>query len=230
MSNTTISRLSGLALMMAFLFSLTGGLLHPVIEHQSHSVASASRPEFPVAHLLIFLGGAFLLVGLPGLYTRMAPKAGLLGLTGFVLYFLTNATVVQGSAAHEPFVSPVVASNPATSGLIAPNGALSTSVPFALMQGIGGIAFMLGMLTLGIAVVRSHVFPGWTGVLLAVAPLLLLLPIPETPVLTGLLIELPRGMAVAAIGYMLVTHHKSEDASDALPLGRPVVGTISSKA
>lgn len=214
MSRKTLYRLSGLALMAAFIFSLTGGLLHPIVGHESHSVASMSHPGFPAAHLLVFLGGAFLLVGLPGLYARIAPKAGILGLVGFALYFLANATIVQGFAAHEAFVAPVLASDPATSGVLGPGGALASSAPFALLQGLGGVALMLGMLLLGISIVRSGIFPAWAGALLAAAPVLLLAPVPETPVLTGLLIEAPRGLAVAAIGYALFNRRPSEGPSE----------------
>jgi len=221
MSHETLNRLSGLALVAAFLFSLTGGMLHPIVGHESHSVNSISHPGFPAAHVLVFLGGAFLLIGLPGLYARMAPRAGILGLLGFALYFLANATIVQGFAAYEAFVAPVLASDPATSGVIEPEGALASSAPFALLQGLGGVALMLGMLLLGIAIVRSRVFPAWTGALMAAAPVLLLVPIPETPVLTGLLIEAPRGLAVAAIGYALLARRRAGEPSKASALSRP---------
>ncbi len=215
MSHKTLDRLSGLALMAAFALSLAGGLLHPIVGHESHSATSISHPGFPVAHLMVFLGGAFLLIGLPGLYVSIAPRAGILGLLGFTLYFLANATIVQGFAAYEAFVAPVLASDPATSGVIAPDGALASSMPFALLQGLGGVALMLGMLLLGISIVRSRVFPAWAGALLASAPVLLLVPVPETPVLTGLLIEAPRGLAVAAIGYALFNRRRGEGPSGA---------------
>src|SRR3712207_6526425 len=156
MSHETLNRLSGLALVAAFLFSLAGGMLHPIVGHESHSATSISHPGFPVAHILVFLGGAFLLIGLPGLYARMAPRAGILGLLGFALYFLANATIVQGFAAYEAFVAPVLASDPATSGVLEPEGALASSAPFALLQGVGGVALMLGMLLLGISIVRDR--------------------------------------------------------------------------
>lgn len=217
MSNATLERLSGLALIAAFALSLAGGLLHPIVGHESHSAASISHPGFPVAHLLVFLGGAFLLIGLPGLYARIAPRAGILGLVGFALYFLANATIVQGFAAYEAFVAPVLAADRATSGALEPDGALAASAPFALLQGLGGAALMLGMLLLGVSIVRSRVFPVWTGALLAAAPVLLLVPVPETPVLTGLLIEAPRGLAVAAIGYALFNRRPSERPSESSP-------------
>ena len=69
---------------------------------------------------------------------------------------------------------------------------------------------MLGLVMLGIAVLRSRVMPRWTGALMAVAPVFLLLPVPEAPVVTGLLIELPRGLAVAGMGYTLFVREGEE--------------------
>jgi hypothetical protein len=57
------------------------------------------------------------------------------------------------------------------------------------------------------------VMPRWTGALMAASPIFLLLPIPEAPVLTGLLIELPRGLAVAGMGYTLFVRGAKEPAN-----------------
>jgi len=204
MSPTTLNRLSGLALILAFALSLTGGLLHPVLDHQSHSVTTIGQPIFPLAHLLIFVGGALLLVGLPAVYARIAERTGILGLIGFALYFLANATFIQFFTGYEIFVAPTLAADPTTHHLADMQGALTSAPAFAALQGIGGIVYMLGLLLLGIAVARSRTLPRWSGVLMAIAPLLLLLPIPDVPVLTGVIIELPRGLAVAAMGYTLL--------------------------
>ena len=203
MSTTVPTRLSGLALIAAFALALTGGILHPVIGGESHAASSLAQPLFPTAHLLVFLGEICLLMGLPGLYASIAPRTGLVGLLGFVLYFVANATLASFIPAYEAFIVPVLAAEPATSGLVAPSGAIPSSEPFALLQGVGGIVYMVGLVLLGIAVLRSRVMPRWTGALMAAAPIFLLLPVPEAPVLTGLLIELPRGLAVAGIGYTL---------------------------
>ena len=203
MSTTTLTRLSGLALMAAFALALAGGILHPVIGGDSHAAPSLAQPLFPTAHLLVFLGEICLLFGLPGLYATIAPKTGLLGLLGFVLYFFANATLASFVTAYEAFVVPVLAADPATSALVAPGGTIPSSAPFAVLQGVGGLVYMLGLVLLGIAVFRSGVMPRWTGALMAASPIFLLVPVPEAPVLTGLLIELPRGLAVAAMGYAL---------------------------
>jgi hypothetical protein len=141
MSHTTLTRLSGLALMAAFAFALAGGILHPVIGDDSHAASSLVQPLFPAAHLLVFLGEICLLFGLPGLYARIAPKTGILGFSGFVLYFFANATLASFVTAYEAFIVPVLAADPATSDLVAPDGAISSSAPFALLQGVGGMVY-----------------------------------------------------------------------------------------
>jgi hypothetical protein len=45
---------------------------------------------------------------------------------------------------------------------------------------------------------------------MAASPIFLLLPIPEAPVLSGLLIELPRGLAEAGMGYTLFIREGEE--------------------
>ena len=196
--------------MAAFALALTGGILHPVIGGDSHVAPSLAQPLFPTAHLLVFLGEICLLMGLPGLYASIAPKTGFLGLSGFVLYFFANATLASFVTAYEAFVVPVLAADAATSALVALGGAIPSSAPFAVLQGVGGLVYMLGLVLLGIAVFRSGVIPRWTGALMAASPIFLLLPIPEASVLTGLLIELPRGLAVAGMGYALFVHGGEE--------------------
>src|SRR5918995_4570423 len=203
MSTTTLTRLSGLALMAAFALALTGGILHPVVGGDSHAASSLAQPLFPTAHLLIFLGEICLLFGLPGLYASIAPRTGLLGLLGFVLYFFANAVLASFVSAYEAFIVPVLATEPTTSDLVARGGAIPSSAPFAVLQEVGGLVYMLGLVLLGITVFRSQVMPRWTGALMAASPIFLLLPVPEAPVLIGLLIELPRGLAVAGMGYTL---------------------------
>jgi hypothetical protein len=189
--------------MAAFAFALAGGILHPVIGGDSHAAPSLAQPLFPTAHLLVFLGEICLLFGLPGLCASIAPKTGLIGLSGFMLYFFANATLASFVSAYEAFIVPVLAADSTTSALVAPGGVIPSSAPFAVLQGLGGLVYMLGLVVLGIAVFRSRVMPRWTGALMAASPIFLLLPMPEAPVLTGLLIELPRGLAVAGMGYAL---------------------------
>ncbi len=181
-----------------------------MIEGDSHAAPSLAQPLFPTAHLLVFLGEVCLLFGLPGLYASIAPKTWLLGLLGFVLYFFANATLASFVTAYEAFIVPVLAADSTTSALVAPGGVIPSSAPFAVLQGLGGLVYMLGLVVLGIAVLRSRVMPRWTGLLMAASPIFLLVPVPEAPVLTGLLIELPRGLAMAGMGYTLFVRGDEE--------------------
>src|SRR5918998_474692 len=159
MSTTPFTRLSALALMAAFAFALAGGILHPVIGGESHAALSLAQPLFPMAHLLVFFGEICLLMGLPGLYASIAPRSGLLGLSGFVLYFFANATLASSVTAYEAFIVPALAADSATSTLVVPGGAIPTSAPIAILQGVGGLIYMLGLVLLGLAVFRSRVMP-----------------------------------------------------------------------
>lgn len=73
--------------------------------------------------------------------------------------------------------------------------------------------YMLVLVVLGIAVLRSRMMPRWTGALMAASSIFLLLPVPEAPVFTGLLTELPRGLAVAGMGYTLFVRGDEEPTS-----------------
>jgi hypothetical protein len=211
-------RVAGLALILASCLSLAGGLLHPVVAQESHSLAAMTRPDFPLAHVLLLLGGVCLLFGLPALYARIAPRTGVLGLLGVGLYFLANAAFVVPFAFYEAVIVPTLAADPATQSLVLPDGAVPAGAPFVLFQGIGGPSVLLGLLVLGIATLRARLFPVWAGALLVLAPLVLLLPVPENPILTGLLIEGPRGLAVAAIGWSFLAVRRSERPAVAQPL------------
>jgi hypothetical protein len=189
--------------MAAFALTLTGGILHSVIGGDSQAAHSLAQPLLPTAHLLVFLGEICLLLGLPGLHASSAPKTGLLWLFGFVLYLFANAILASFVIAYEAFIVPVLATDSTTSALVAPGGANPSSVPFAVLLGVGGLVYMLGLVLLGISVLRSGVLSRWTGALMAASPIFLLLPVAEAPVLTGLLIKLPRGLALAGMAYAL---------------------------
>lgn len=131
-------------------------------------------------------------------------------------------------AGYEAFIAPVLAGDSATVELAGADGAIFSTPGFAALQGVGGTALMLGLLLFGIAVVRSRVFPRWTGVLMVVAPVLLLAPVLETLMLTGLLIELPRGLAMAAMGWMLFARRDDEHGATA-GAAKPQFGVVAAR-
>lgn len=80
----------------------------------------------------------------------------------------------------------MLAADPAMSTLVSPGSAIPSSAPFAVLQGVGDPVYTLGLVLPGTAVVSYRVMTRWTEVLMAAAPIFLLLPVPKAPVLTGL--------------------------------------------
>ena len=82
MSSTTSYRLSGVALII--------GSVLGIIYYVSEAFIGGPFPEAlagPVAvigSLIGFIGSVLVLLGLPGVYTRQAKPAGILGLLGFL--------------------------------------------------------------------------------------------------------------------------------------------------
>jgi hypothetical protein len=206
MNPTTLRRLSGMAAVAAGPLCILGGLLHPIENGHAHSVeALVGQHAFGSAALL--LGTVLLLLGLPGVYGRVAPRAGRLGLIGFVLYFVGNMLsaiphlVIMGFAAtnmaeHHP-------------EMISENDMVIGTPAFETEQVVSGLGLIAGLLILGIALLRDKRLPrwlGWTGVVGAVVAVA---PLPVMPVVSGLQIELPRGALIIGLGLLAMKSSRS---------------------
>lgn len=204
MTTTTLYRLSAVALVLSFVVSLAGGVLHPVVDGHSHSVEAFLAPRSPWAQYLIYLGALLLMLGLPGGYLFFRRSVGRLGFVGFTNYMVGNALSAMSHLVVEAFVGPTLAADPAARHLVPDSGEIFDAGSFVALQAVGGIVFLLGMLLTGIALVRAHDVPTWVGVVLVAGALALFVPFPERPGLTGLLVELPRGLAVATLGILVL--------------------------
>jgi hypothetical protein len=157
----------------------------------------------------------FGLLGLMGLYVRQAVKAGWLGLIGFVLLsgwmiLIMGFSFVEAFILPHPgIVSPAFAAgwmgmfngDPSRVGL----GALPT------LWTLSGVLYILGGLLFGIATFRAHILPRGAAVLLAVgtvlAPLAKALSLSTQPK-----VAIPTGLALAWLGYALMTERRTPDA------------------
>ena len=154
-SPATLLRLSGLAVMLSVPFTLVGLVIHP----PSEEVANVLNPLYAPAHLIELVGWALLLLGLPGLYARQAARAGRLGLVSFPLLMLYVAYGIY-ILVYEGWVTPLLASEPATQGLIGLDGPLAHGAgALGPVAGAAILAFPL----FGIATVRAGILPRWTG-------------------------------------------------------------------
>jgi hypothetical protein len=114
MRTVTLYRLSGLAVMIgmtidgfaSFLYSRAGG------------VALYLDPLVPINDLAKPFGSLIFLIGLPGLYAFQAPRAGRLGLAGFVLSFFGLAILEVSTEAIVAFVGPLLAAHDETRFLL----------------------------------------------------------------------------------------------------------------
>ena len=119
----------------------------------------------------------------------------------------------------EAFVAPAIARDPAARHLISDNGEIIDSAWFTNFQLVAGGLLMLSLLLTGIGLYRSGVLPRWVGALMAGGAVLLAVPLPEAPVLTGLQVEFCRGLAVAAVGLLMI--RAARTAATTVPAATP---------
>ncbi|HLZ58632.1 MAG TPA: hypothetical protein VKR06_16965 [Ktedonosporobacter sp.] len=204
MSTRTLYRLSGGALIVSSLLiiitSIIGAMLFP--GHHSTTQQDLSLPWILIT-LITFIGSLLFVIGLPGMYLRQAGRAGALGLVGFILLFL--GFLLQGAAfsALQVTVLPWIAQ-------VAPKLLEGENLPIGvfLLLIVSGLMMLTGSILLGIATIRAHVFPRWTGILLLASGILFLLTLPPLPSPLDDLIEIASFIALALAclwcGYLLM--------------------------
>ncbi len=189
MWSSNLIRLAGLATVVGGVLFLVGDLLSLVTESENLSESATTAPH-AVTWLLLLLGAALVLIGLPGLYVRQSETAGILGLAGFVAAFLGTALVL-GAIWGQLFVAPFVAVQAPSVLDAEPTGALALgfTLTFALLT--------VGWLLFGIAALRARVYPRIAVIVLMVGAVLNYLPVP----LSGVVLD----VAIAWLGFVLFT-------------------------
>lgn len=151
MSSATLYRLSGISLFIGSLLAALAVIPVFFIGDDSTSTIAA------MAALLRVLGGMLIVAGLPGMYSRQAQRAGLLGLIGFLstLFYILILGVAGDTI--NAFVVPFIAS--------AAPALLKGSLPQGLTNFflVGGLLGLVGGMLLGIATLRAAVLPRWAG-------------------------------------------------------------------
>ncbi len=152
MSSTTLYRLSGIGLFIGSLITIISFIPDFI---PASTLAGPST-------LLRAIGLTLFVLGLPAMYARLAPRAGILGLVGFIAVF---AAILVGIALQPIFgiILPFLATH-------AP--ALAKGGPpheLFLLFAIQSVLSLIGDTLLGIAVMRAIVFPRWAGLVLIVS-------------------------------------------------------------
>lgn len=209
MSTTTSYRLSGVALIigsvLAIIYSVSEAFINGPFPQ------ALADPVAVIGSLIGFIGSVLVLFGWPGVYTRQAKPAGILGLLGFLLVWY----VILFQGVLIPFTSvtivPTIVTDPTTRHLLAA-GPLASFTPFSIPSMVGQT---LGILLLAIATLRARVFPRWTAwLLLATLVLSIASFVPFLPDPLGNMSTQLGYLAIAGFGYALLSagHRESVEA------------------
>jgi hypothetical protein len=136
------------------LASIAAGLLLVV----GHVVNLGGHPEYGrvLGEILVLTAHLSLVFALVALYAAQAEQSGLLGALGMILS-VVGTTIVCGVV----LVEVAGASGVNVAGVLEAGVSGATSF-------VGGLAFLIGLIVLGIATMRAGVFPRWGGLLLIV--------------------------------------------------------------
>jgi len=165
MRTNTLIRLAAVSLALGGLLVLPALILHP----PSHALQYQGTPEWVAAHAL--LSGSFVLVlfGVFGLYGHLHERLGVIGLIGFFLVALLCLYSIA-TYAFDAFTVPAIRAFFAGETATDPNSSFN-QFPNGLFP--LPIGFLVGLVLFGIAIFRSGFGQRWSGIALAISPLLI---------------------------------------------------------
>jgi hypothetical protein len=201
MNSSTLRTLSGSALVAAAAGCLAGGLLHPVVSGHAHSAEALLSPGEAIGSSALLIGTVLLLLGLPGVYGWLATRLGRIGFVGFLLYFVGNLLSSIPHLVVMTTIGPEVARR--APDLISEHDMIISSPAFELEQTVSGFTLVAGLALLSIALVRRSDLR-WIGSVGLLGVVVMFVPLPAMPVLSGLQIELARGVLIAALGVAAI--------------------------
>ncbi len=214
MSSQMLYRWSGIVLLVGSLIGVIGTILDNVLYFGANPTPQQTLSLPFALDSSLFLAWALLLaLGLPGLYLRQAARTGVLGFIGFVLVLFGMLLAGVGYAIVQLTIFPYLAQ--AAPKLIPSSNGTGPLIGALLWWMVPGLSLAVGNILLGIATLRSRVFPRFAGILLIVAAVVSLLgnaPLP-LPTLFGdianLVSNLALFLAFAGFGAVLVTQEKA---------------------
>jgi hypothetical protein len=171
MSANALIRLNGVACVVGGVFLIAFVLVHPWDQLMGAEIART--PQWRLAHTFHFIGAAFTLMGLPGLFIQQRAALGRFGLTGFALSFLGNAMFV-GTGMITAFIWPMLAVDAPI--CVEVGGPIFGSPVSVLAFVLTAIILVVGYVLFGIATLRAGVLPRSATLMLVVGAILGMLP------------------------------------------------------
>jgi uncharacterized membrane protein YgdD (TMEM256/DUF423 family) len=165
MSSQTLIRLGSLALISAGVLAIGYALIAP----DETAPGVFQHPNFVIGNVLNTVRWILMPFGLVALYLRQGHQKRALNLTAFVLSFVAIVLTV-GLDIDKTFILPYMASlNPGTTSMADFASNMPTSLqPYLVVLMTSLALHLVGLILLGVAVVRSGVLPQWAGWLLIV--------------------------------------------------------------
>jgi len=199
---STLSRAAAVALALAGVIFIVIQPLHP---HED--IASITTSAWVFVHILSMTMAVLGLAGITAVYLAQASRSGILGLLGylvFALFFIiqsavnfAEAFILPLSAAGSPKLTEDVAS------LFVSGYVLQTDVgPLAIVGSLGAVLYLGGGILFAVGVLRAHLLPAWTGILL-IAAALASLSAAILPHQVARYAAVPMGIALVALGVTL---------------------------
>ena len=207
--------------------TIVAGVIFAAIQpiHPADVVESVNTSAWAIITGLKTAMCLLLLLGIAGLYARQVNRAGWLGLVGFLLFSLSWA-IQTAFVFTESFILPPMASLAPkfVDGILGISYGRVSEVDLgaapAIYQLVVGGGYMLGGLVFGIAMFRAGVLPRWATGLLAVTaaltPLAALF-----PHAIQRLAAMPMGLALACLGYALLTERRAQTSEEQAPASMP---------
>lgn len=201
-TSSTLTRAAAVALALAGVIFI---LIQPLHPHED--VASITTNTWVVVHILSLAMAVLGIAGITGLYLTQSSRSGVLGLIGylvFALFFITQASVNFAEA----FILPLTAAGSPqltedVASLFVSGYVLQTDVgPLAIVGSLGAVLYLGGGILFAVGVLRAHVLPRWTGILL-IAAALASLSAAVLPHHVARYAAVPMGIALAALGITL---------------------------
>jgi hypothetical protein len=165
MKTNTLFRMAAVSMAMGGLLVLPALILHP----PSHALQYQGTPEWVAAHALLTGSFVLILFGIFGFYGRLHARLGVIGLIGFVFVALLCIYSIA-TYAFDAFTVPAIRSTFPGETATDPNSSFN-QFPNGLFP--LPVGFLVGLVLFGIAIFRSGFGQRWSGIALAVSPLLI---------------------------------------------------------
>lgn len=153
------TRLAGLALVVGATLEIVGFFVTTAV-YGGHGDERFTHPLFPALYSIAIAGVVLTIVGFPAILAAQRERQPRLTVVGYVGTLVTIAMLNLGEGVVEAFVKPYLATH---------GGIPDDPTSFTIYFLVAAVFTIVGLVALGVAVIRGRVLPWWVGALLIAA-------------------------------------------------------------